>query len=220
MKLTVHVVVLTLLALVPFAALAEESRWEKSIQAFEEQDAENSPAKGGILFIGSSSIRMWKTAEDFPEEGIINRGFGGSQTSDLVEFTSRIALPYAPRLIVVYEGDNDISSGKSPEQVLEDTKTFFGLVHEALPKTRIAYLSIKPSLARWHLVDKMRTANALIRTHTEGDERLQFVDLDTPMLGEDGKPRAELFIEDGLHLSREGYDLWNGIVRPYLREGE
>ena len=214
---------LHLLAAIPVIFLsvvsaAEENRWEKAIQAFERQDAENPPPKGEIVFIGSSSIRMWKTSEDFPEFTIINRGFGGSQTADSVEFAGRIAIPYAPRLVVLYAGDNDISSGKSPEQVLEDTKVFFDLVHEALPKTRIAYVSIKPSLSRWHLVEKMRAANALIRAHTETDPRLQFVDIDTPMIGGDGRPRKELFIQDGLHLSREGYDLWNSIIRPYLRE--
>jgi len=208
----------TMLVAFPHLAPSQESRWEKTIQAFEQQDAENPPPKGEILFIGSSSIRLWKTSEDFPEFTIINRGFGGSQTADSVEFADRIAIPYAPRLVVLYAGDNDISSGKSPEQVLEDTKTFFALLHEALPDTRIVYVAIKPSLARWRLVEKMRAANALIRAHTETDARLEFVDIDTPMLGDDGKPREELFIQDGLHLSREGYDLWNSIIRPYLRE--
>lgn len=215
-----------LLAVMPLllagaSSIAEESRWEKTIQAFERQDAENPPPKGEIVFIGSSSIRMWKTDEDFPEFIIINRGFGGSQTADSVEFAARILIPLAPRLVVLYAGDNDISYGKSPEQVFEDTKTFFEVVHDALPKTRIAYVSIKPSLSRWQLVEKMRAANALIRAHTETNARLQFVDVDTPMLGSDGRPREELFIQDGLHLSREGYDLWNSIIRPYLRsEGE
>lgn len=196
----------------------EENRWEEAIQAFEKRDSENPPPKGEILFIGSSSIRMWNTDKDFPDLNVINRGFGGSQTADSVAFAHRIALPYEPRIVVLYAGDNDISYGKSPETVLEDTKTFFGIVHEALPETRIVYVAIKPSILRWKLVDKMRAANALIRSHAETDARIDFVDIDTPMLGEDGKPREELFIADGLHLSREGYDLWNSIIGPYLTE--
>ena len=212
-----------LLAAIPlFLACAlsasEESRWEKAIQSFEQQDAENAPPKGEIVFIGSSSIRMWKTSEDFPEFSIINRGFGGSQTADSVEFAHRIAIPYEPRLVVLYAGDNDIAAGKSPQQVAEDTKAFFKTIHDALPRTRIAYVAIKPSIMRWHLVEKMRAANALIRELTETEPLLQFIDIDIPMLGEDGKPREELFIQDGLHLSREGYDLWNSIVRPYLSD--
>lgn len=205
-----------LAALLPAFANAEESRWEKTIQAFEARDAENPPPKGEIVFIGSSSIRMWNTTKDFPEFTIINRGFGGSQTIDSVEFAHRIAIPYAPRLVVLYAGDNDIAAGKSPEQVAEDAKAFFKTIHDALPNTRIAYVAIKPSILRWAMVDRMRAANELIRAHTETQSLLQFVDIDTPMLGDDGKPRADLFIQDGLHLSREGYDLWNAIIRPYL----
>ena len=212
-----------LLAVIPLflacvLSAAEESRWEKAIQTFEQQDAENAPPKGEIVFIGSSSIRMWKTSEDFPEFSIINRGFGGSQTADSVEFAPRIAIPYEPRLVVLYAGDNDIAAGKSPEQVAEAAKTFFKTIHDALPRTRIAYIAIKPSILRWEMIGKMRAANALIHAHTETDPLLQFIDIDAPMLGGDGKPREELFLQDGLHLSREGYDLWNSIVRPYLSE--
>ncbi len=198
--------------------VVDEPRWEKSIRAFEHQDAENAPPKGEILFIGSSSIVMWKTDEDFPDLNIINRGFGGSQTSDSVQYADRIAIPYAPRLVVLYAGDNDIAAGKFPEEVFEDTKTFFALIHHALPETRILYIAIKPSISRWNRVEKMRATNSLVRAYTETDTRLQFVDVDTPMLGEDGQPRAELFLDDGLHLTREGYDLWNAIIRPYLIE--
>lgn len=199
-------------------AAAKENRWEKAIQAFEQQDAVDPPPRGEILFIGSSSIRMWKTSEDFREFKIVNRGFGGSQTSDSVEFAPRIAIPYEPRLVVLYAGDNDVAAGKSAERVFEDTKTFFKIIHGALPNTRIAYVAIKPSILRWGMVEKMRAANALIRAHTETEPLLQFIDIDTLMIGDDGKPRKELFLRDGLHLSRKGYDLWNSIVRPYLSE--
>lgn len=195
---------------------AEPSRWEQAIQRFEAQDAENPPPKNAILFYGSSSIRMWKTDKDFSDLDTINRGFGGSQTADALEFVDRVVIPYEPRTIVFYEGDNDIAAGKTPEQVFADAKQFFETVHEALPETRILFIAIKPSLARWELVDDMRRANDLIRAYTEIHENFQFVDIDTPMLGEDGMPRKELFIQDGLHLSREGYDLWNSILRPYL----
>lgn len=213
-----HLYILAVLTILCTSAAfgAEEGRWEKTIQAFEQKDAENPPPKGEIVFVGSSSIRMWKTDQDFPGLTVINRGFGGSQTADSVEFAHRIVLPYEPRIVVLYAGDNDIAAGKAPEEVFEDTKAFFQLVHEALPKTRIAYVAIKPSILRWNLVDKMRAANLLIREYTETDNRLEFVDIDKPMLGEDGKPREELFIQDGLHLSRAGYDLWNSVIRPYL----
>ena len=199
---------------------AEESRWEKHIQAFEKQDQEAPPPKGAILFIGSSSIVRWKTDEDFPKHTIINRGFGGSYISDSVEFVDRIAIPYAPRLIVMYAGGNDIASGKSAERVFGDFKEFIEVIHAALPKTKIVFVCIKPSTDRWSMIDTIRETNDLVAEYTKKNELLEYVDIDTPMLGEDGKPREELLGEDGLHLSRAGYDVWNGLVRPHLGPGK
>ncbi len=204
----------TLLAVFP--VIAEESRWEKTIQGFEQRDREQAPPNGEIVFVGSSSIRFWDTDEYFPDLKVINRGFGGSQVADSVAYAHRIVIPYAPRIVVLYAGDNDIAGRKSADDVLRDTKEFIRIVHEALPDARIGYVAIKPSLARWKLVEEMRAANAKIKAFTEKDERLFFVDIDTPMLGEDGKPRKELFVKDGLHLSPEGYELWTGIIRPQL----
>lgn len=207
-----------LLLLAPGLALGEENRWEERIQKFEKEDAENPPDKGGILFLGSSSIVMWKTDAAFPDLAVINRGFGGSQIADSIHFAHRIAIPYAPRIIVFYAGDNDIAVGKSAETVFEDYKTFVGLIHEALPETRIVFVAIKPSIARWGLVGEMRKANALIRDYGAGKDLLDYLDVDTPMLGADGKPRKELFIKDGLHMTPEGYRLWNGLVRPFIEK--
>ncbi|PCJ52215.1 MAG: hypothetical protein COA73_16395 [Candidatus Hydrogenedentota bacterium] len=190
--------------------------WERAIQNFEKQDAKNPPAENGIVFVGSSSIRFWNTDDDFPDLRIINRGFGGSQTADSVEFAPRIVLKYKPRLVALYAGDNDIATGKSPAEVVANTEKFFALVHDALPDTRILYVAIKPSILRWSMVGDMREVNRQVKAITEKDARLDFIDIDTPMMGDDGKPRKELFIKDGLHLSRAGYDLWNAVIQPYL----
>jgi lysophospholipase L1-like esterase len=197
-------------------ALAE-SRWEADIQAFEAQDRVSPPPQGAILFVGSSSIRLWKTARDFADLPTINRGFGGSEMSDVVAFLDRIVLPYAPEDIVLYEGDNDIAKGKTAQRVFRDYRAFVDGVHANLPRARIHFIAIKPSLARWKLVETMRAANALVRAETENDPRLGYLDVDTPMLGTDGKPRPELFIDDGLHLSEAGYAIWNEVVRRTLR---
>jgi len=171
-----------------------------------------------VLFIGSSSITLWKSlAEDFPSVKVINRGFGGSQIEDSVDFADRTVFRYGPRLIVFYAVDNDIESGKSPAVVLEDFKRFVALVHQKLPRARIAFISIKPSPARWHLGDKVREANRLIKDFTETDRRLGYIDVFTPMLGKDGKPRAELFVEDRLHMNEAGYTLWRFIIAPYIK---
>ena len=214
---------LVLLACLGVAAPGEEpSPFEAEIKAFEAADREKPPPEGAVLFVGSSSIRLWATlAEDFPGVRAINRGFGGSQVADSTRFADRIVLPYKPRQVVLYAGDNDIAAGKTPEQVLADFKAFVDKVHRALPEAKITYIAIKPSTARWHLVEQIREANRLIkalcdRPEDEGD-RLAFADVFTPMLGDDGMPRKELLVEDGLHLSREGYRLWAEVLRPLVR---
>lgn len=194
------------------------SKWEPAIQKFEAADVTNPPPKHAILFLGSSSIVKWKTlAEDFSEHQVINRGFGGSQIADSVAFVERIVLPYEPRLIVFYAGDNDIAVKKTPEQVAADFKAFVIDVQGRLPNTRIAYLSIKPSLKRWALVEQIKEANQRIAEFCRTHERLVYIDVFTPMLGADGQPPADLFVQDGLHLSAKGYELWASIVRPYLQ---
>ena len=195
---------------------AAEDRWSADMAKFAAEDEARPFGKGGIVFVGSSSIRLWNAAEAFPGVPILNRGVGGSQIPDSVRHVDRLVLRHAPRTVVFYAGDNDIAAGRTPAQVREDFATFVGRVHAALPKTRIAFVAIKPSLARWALVDKVREANALVRTLCEQDDRLGFVDVDGPMIGWDGKPRADLFVKDGLHLSPKGYALWNVLVAPYL----
>jgi len=193
------------------------SRWEKAIAAFEQQDKDKPPPKNAILFVGSSSIRLWNLAKSFPDLDAINRGFGGSHLADSVHFAPRIILKYQPRLIVVYAGDNDIAAGKTPEKVAADFQALVQVVQKDLPKTRIAYIAIKPSLLRWNLRNKMGQTNDLIEAQCKKDERLQYVDVVKPMLGADGKPRPELFAQDGLHLNDKGYELWASILKPYLK---
>ena len=195
-----------------------QRQFEPEIKAFEDADITNPPAEGGVLFIGSSSIRLWKSlAEDFPRARVINRGFGGSHVEDSVDFADRVLFRAKPRLIVFYAGDNDIESGKSPAVALEDFQNFVAVVHQKLPRTRIAFISIKPSPARWHLAEKVREANRLIKNFIEHDRRLDYIDVFTPMLGGDGRPRAELFVEDRLHMNEAGYSLWRSVVAPFLR---
>tara|TARA_B100000686_G_scaffold246704_1_gene256136 strand:+ start:349 stop:1029 length:681 start_codon:yes stop_codon:yes gene_type:complete len=208
----------------PFVSAAAEHnslRWEKSIARFEAADKKEMPKPGGVLFIGSSSIRLWKTLkDDIPGVAVVRRGFGGSQIADSVHFADRIVHPYQPRQIVMYAGDNDVASGKSPEAVLADFQTFVKVVHAKLPKTRIAFIAIKPSIARWKLSGKMSEANTLVHGVCAKDKRLDFIDIWQSMLGQDGKPKPNLFVKDGLHLNANGYALWTSIVKPYLAKRE
>lgn len=201
----------------PSAAVPKtQNRWEPRIRQFEEMDRKNPPPSRGIVFVGSSSIVGWDLKKFFPDLPVINRGFGGSQLADAVDFADRIVLPYQPKIVVLYAGDNDIASGKSPEQVAADYDAFVTKVHQALPKTKIIYITIKPSIARWKLFDKMRRANALIRARADKDDRLVVIDVEKSMLGPDGMPRPDLLQKDGLHLNDAGYKIWSDLVRPHL----
>src|SRR5271166_6572501 len=124
---------------------SRSARWEKAIAAFEEKDKLSPPPRNAIVFVGSSSIHFWNVDKSFPGLSVINRGFGGSELADSVHFAPRIVLPYEPRVVVLYAGDNDLGSGKTPEQVAADFRDFTRSIHSRLPKTRIVFLSIKPS---------------------------------------------------------------------------
>jgi len=207
-----------LLVLLPCLAAAQD-RWEPDIRAFEEADKASPPPSGGVVFTGSSSIVRWRLAESFPELGAraINRGFGGSVTADAVRYVDRIVVPYKPRTVVLYSGDNDLTTASTPEQIAEQFRLFVSTVRAALPRARIVIISIKPSLQRWALVDKARAANAIIARDAKAARDVAFLNVEPLMLGADGKPRPELYVEDGLHMSPEGYRTWTAALRPLLR---
>ena len=192
--------------------------FEAEIRNFELADANRPPATNAVLFVGSSSIRLWEgLPQDFAPTPVLQRGFGGSHLADVIEFTDRIVLPYQPRLILLYAGDNDLNAGKPPAQVFADFKTFVAKVHARLPRARIAFISIKPSPSRWHLVEQVKSANKLIRDFTKSDRRLEFIDVFNPMLDKQGQVRGELFGPDALHLNRQGYELWRDVIKPHLK---
>ena len=191
--------------------------FQAEIEAFEQQDRAAPPPPGAVLFLGSSTIRLWtKLEQDFPGIPVVNRGFGGSQIEDSLRYAPRLVLPLKPKTIVFYAGENDLAAGKTPEQVVADFQRLAADVQTALPATRILFVSLKPSPCRAGLLDAMREVNARIRDWLQPDPRLEFVDVFTPMLDEAGAPRAELFADDRLHLNAAGYALWTRILRPRL----
>ena len=196
---------------------AAPDKWEREIAAFEAKDKESPPPQDGIVFIGSSSIRRWDLKKSFPELPAINRGFGGSQLADSVKYVPRIVIPCRPKTVVLYAGDNDIPSGKSPQQIAADYAAFVKAVRGQLPETRIIFLAIKPSPSRWKFYEQQQSANRLIREQCEAGKNLVFVDLVKPMLGGDGMPQADLFVKDQLHLSEAGYALWAKVLAPHLK---
>lgn len=194
--------------------------WQKEVDAFLEADKKEFPPKNAVLFYGSSSFRMWKdVGAAFPKYKVINRGFGGTHFEDAIYYAKDIALPYKPKLVILYEGDNDITAGKSVEQVFNDYKTLVGIIHKAFPKTRIAFVSIKPSPSREQFWGKFKQLNALVKAETEKDKRLAYVDIWDAMLTDDGKGREELYIQDKLHMNPSGYEIWTKALNPIIAKG-
>lgn len=194
--------------------------WEKEINAFAAADKKDFPKKGKVLFVGSSSIRAWRALkEDFPEFYTINRGFGGSHLEDVNFYASRIVFAYKPKLIVLYAGENDIAAGKPIDAVFDDFKKFVSTVRQKLPKTRLIVVSIKPSPARREFTAKYKQLNDLMKTETERDKHLLFVDVWTPMLDESGEPKKDIFLGDKLHLNHEGYKIWRETLLPFIKTG-
>lgn len=193
--------------------------WEPAILKFEEDDKINPPKPGGVVFTGSSSIAHWNTlARDMNGLAVVNRGFGGSQYSDLNEYAKRIVIAYHPAAVVVYEGDNDLAteSSKTPESVARDAAKFVQIVHSALPDTWIYILSIKPSKARFNEWTRMKAANGMIREFAERQQRVQYLDLTSAMLDPQENLPDDLFIADGLHPNAKCYRLWTSIIKPVL----
>ena len=191
--------------------------FEDEIEHFEAADRISPPRRGGVVFVGSSSIRLWPNLKAyFPGANVIQRGFGGSELWQVVNYAPRIVLPYCPKRIVVYAGDNDLAAGRSPEQVLKDYEDFVELVHRNLPETKIAFIAIKPSPSRRALIDSMRRANELVRNYSSRDPRLAYVDVFSPMLTNSGPPRPELFSADSLHMNARGYEIWRKLLAPFV----
>jgi lysophospholipase L1-like esterase len=192
-------------------------KWEKEISAYEKADATNPPPKGAILFIGSSTVRMWKTlAQDFSQHQVINRGFGGSQIVDATHFAPRVIFPYAPKAIYLRSGGNDLWAGKSAEEVFGDFTNFVATIHAKLPASDIIYISLCPCNSRWKQAGITKTLNELIADFIKGKAHLRTIETYDMAQGADNKPRTELFLKDQLHFNAEGYKLLADRVRPDL----
>jgi lysophospholipase L1-like esterase len=201
------------------ATAAAPQGWESTIRDFEVNDKTNPPKPGSIVFTGSSSIVRWTTlAKDMQPLEIVNRGFGGSEFSDLDQYAKRIVVAYRPKAVVVYEGDNDLdpSSPKTPDRVANDFRRFVQIVHSDLPQTWIYILSIKPSTLRWKSWSRMQEANRMMLEFSRTQQRVEYIDLTAPMFDAQGNLPADLFVSDGLHPTPKLYAMWTSIIKPLL----
>lgn len=191
------------------------------IRLFEKQDSVAMPAPGQVLFIGSSSFRLWADVQSyFPGTPILNRGFGGSTLEDMIYYEKKIITPYKPGKIVIYCGENDLaySDTVTAKHVLARFQKLFNMIRSDYPQTPVIYVSIKPSPSRQRLIDKVAASNELIRKFLRTQPRTRFVDIYHKMLDKNGNPRKELFLEDMLHMNREGYLIWQKALKPLLKK--
>lgn len=211
---------LSVLTATPLFAQTAPVRYEKNIArdlaAFEAADRLSPPPRGETVFVGSSTVFLWDLPKSFPELKTIGRGMWGSALSEVVANVDQLVIALEPRLVVLYAGENDIDFGGTSENVAIQFERFVKAVHAKLPATRILFIGLKPTILRWLEIDRMRMTNAMVRAICERDDRLAFLDVDGAMMGWDERPRRELFREDGLHLSEEGYRLISTLVRPFL----
>jgi len=203
-----------------FVAFAQQPvPFEKEIKAFEEQDKTTPPPKDAILFTGSSSIRLWESLKtDFPDKVVLNRGFGGSKLPDVIHFADRAIIPYKPKQIIIYVGENDVASGTVTAQEVRDRfVTLFTKIRKSLPKTSIVFISMKPSPSRRKYLPITMEANKLIKDYLAKQSRAEYLDIYTPMLDANGQIRGELFRADSLHMTPKGYEVWTKELKPLLK---
>lgn len=200
---------------------AQETRppFYNDIQKFKRQDSTSFPPRQSILFIGSSSFTRWTDVQQyFPAYPIINRGFGGSTLPDQQRYLDDIVFPYQPKQILVYCGENDLASSDTvtAQMVYDRFRQLFTRIRSRLPRVHIVFISIKPSPSRQMLSGKMREANELIRNFLKKKKRTGYVDVYNAMIDDEGKPQDDLFVEDRLHMNKNGYAIWQRLIEPHL----
>jgi len=201
--------------------LSQQPRFRTEINSFLSSDSVQFPAKNGILFVGSSSLRMWRDISlYFPGYPIINRGFGGSVLPDVINYEKEIITPYQPKQVFVYCGENDVAGGVSADSVCKRFETLFNMIRTDLPDAQISFISMKPAPARLDKLEVMKEGNKKIEAFIKKQKNAAYIDVMTPMLQADGSLRKEIYIEDGIHMNPKGYAIWQKVLAPYLMKNE
>lgn len=198
---------------------AQDRPFWKEIKAFKSADSVKAPPQNAIVFVGSSSFRMWKDLQNaFPRHVVINRGFGGSSLPHVIDYADEIVIPYKPKQVVIYCGENDFTSDTVTSKTVTDRfVTLFNLLRKELPRTEIVFVSMKPSPSRQRLMTEIEAANDAIRDFLQSKKRAAYVDIWDDMLDKNGAPRKELFLRDMLHMNEAGYAIWQKAIAPHLK---
>lgn len=201
------------------ASAQDPLRFTEEVKRIQEKNpAENH--QGAVVFTGSSSIRMWEDlTEDFPNRHIVNTGFGGSHATDLIYFIDELVLNYAPSQVFIYEGDNDIAGKKTTAEILQVMDQIVTRIQNEFPNTEVVLISAKPSISRWNLASEYESLNKALKDYAKSKKNVGFADVWKPMLGKDGKPLADIFIQDNLHMNRKGYDIWKKVIAKHIKKG-
>ena len=195
------------------------ARFESQVSAYEAEDQSTPFPEGAVLFVGSSSVRMWKTVDnDFPQVPVVNRGFGGSQFSDLLYYLDRLVTCYKPSKIFIYEGDNDISSGKKPQQIVKEAIEVRQRIAQSLPGVPVFFIAAKPSVARWKLRKKYQQLNSQLAIYAAKTPGTGFVNVWDPALDANGEVLTDIFLEDNLHMNEKGYAIWKAAIDPFMAD--
>ncbi|WP_159523063.1 GDSL-type esterase/lipase family protein [Sunxiuqinia indica] len=203
---------------IAFAQYDPEVKWGESIAKYEKKDSVSMPEPGGILMLGSSSFTIWQDVGDyFPGKNMVNRGFGGSEMSDVLFFKERLILPYQPKQIILYEGENDIAAGEKPDSIFAELLQLVEWTRVQIPGVQISLVSMKPSPKRWELKETMLVMNRKLKQFAAENEDIDFINIWDPLLEPDGVPENENYREDLLHLNAKGYKIWQKAMSPYLK---
>jgi len=193
-------------------------RFKSQIDELDQTEYQFDSGKKLILFTGSSSVRMWKDVADyFPEYNVINNGFGGSHLSDLIYYYDQLIPKYNPDYLFIYEGDNDIASDKKPRKILKEAKLLVARIQKDLPQTKVVLISAKPSIARWQYSKKYNRLNKKLERLCRKNDNMEFADVWSAMLNENGQVFTDVFLDDNLHMNSKGYDIWGEVIGKFLK---
>lgn len=211
------IILIVMLGSIADAQAQDPTRFADAIQDYNKTSV--SFDERPIVFVGSSSIRKWEDiGHRYADYPILNRGFGGSQMSDLLYYLEDLVIRHNPKQVFIYEGDNDIASGKSPEQILSDTKEVVNGLLKTIPDVKIVLIAAKPSVKRWDMAETYLHVNQYFATYAESEKAVRYADVWNPALGDDGKVRNDIFLNDNLHMNAKGYDIWEEVLRPFLED--